>query len=493
MPGLRHSRQAVYLAAAFFSIVLSCWASLRAYVINPDAICYLQSAEAMADSFQSAIHLCAQAKWPWYSALIYAVSKLSTFSYLISAQVIDGVFSFMTVMAFLLIVNTLTTSTRVLWFAALSILLLHEFNAVREYIIRDHGFWAFYLFSIFFLLRYVRHSRGLDAIFWSVSMLLASLFRIEGMIFLLFTPFFIALVSDQPFTRRLKEFFQLNVLLIVGMVFLISWLMLHPDQYLGRLPEIKQHVLQAVSHVTERFQQNKATVAQHLLSEYATHDAGVLLFLWMTVWYFWSVINNLSLVYAVMVAYAWLRVRFDFSVNRVLWNYVFLNVLITAVFLAENMFLSKRYLLALSLTLLVWVPFALNRLWENRRQAFYVVIILMAMFSVSGIFDFGYSKKYIRDAGEWLRKNTPSDAKIYSNNLQVMYYTQRFGNTIFIKEKEFSHLVLQESEREKFDYLALRLNRTKDQDDTQLIKELGTPAEVFANKRGDRVSIYKIH
>ena len=75
-----------------------------------------------------------------------------------------------------------------MWFALGVILLSHQFNSVRQYIVRDHGFWAFYLVSLYFLLKYVEDVSWKNALAWSASLLMATLFRIEGAIFLLTLP-----------------------------------------------------------------------------------------------------------------------------------------------------------------------------------------------------------------------------------------------------------------------------------------------------------------
>lgn len=150
MYGVMQQRFVLFTFVTFISVILSIWAAIKTSVINPDAICYLQSAAEIEKGFSSAIHLCEQAKWPFYSALIFSVTKLAHVSYLASAFSLNGLFSLLTVIAFIMIVNALSKSMRVLWLASVVILLAHEFNSIRTDIARDHGFWAFYLFSLFF-------------------------------------------------------------------------------------------------------------------------------------------------------------------------------------------------------------------------------------------------------------------------------------------------------------------------------------------------------
>jgi hypothetical protein len=241
------------------------------------------------------------------------------------------------------------------------------------------------------------------------------------------------------------------------------------------------------------------SLGQYVLSPYSARDSSMILVLMLVVWYVLSVCLNLSPIYAVLVVYAWVRklATFDKSTQWVLWSYVFINLAITFVFLTENMFLAKRYLIALSLALMLWVPFALDHLIETRRRIKWLLpttISLMVLTALGGIFDFGYSKAYVRDSGEWLAIHAPQSAKIYSNDLQVMYYSKHFGDDLFIQSNQFASIAqLNNQAWKNFDYIALHLyakNKTQNVSITNAITL--TPANVFANKRGDQVIIYQV-
>jgi len=207
----------IYVTAAVASILLSLWIACRESVINPDAICYLLSAQAVGSTgIRGAMNLCGQASWPFYSALIYGFARISQFSYTASAYLLDGIFSCISVTAFILIVKELGATRRVMWLAALVILCSHEFISTREYIVRDHGFWAFYLVSLFFMLRYAQRPKWITALAWSASLLTATLFRIEGAFFLLALPFVSWFVSSNSLRQRTIHFCLLNLLTVLS-------------------------------------------------------------------------------------------------------------------------------------------------------------------------------------------------------------------------------------------------------------------------------------
>jgi hypothetical protein len=495
--------KAVYLFAIGASLLLSWWLCYRETVINSDAICYLLSAKAIgAAGLRPAMQLCGQAQWPFYSFLLYGLAQFSHLPSLTAAYLIDGLFSTLSVLTFILIVKELLLSstkiqhaTRILWLAAFVILLAHTFNSVRVYIVRDHGFWTFYLGSLFFLLRFFRLPRWKYALAWNFCLLIAALFRIEGVVFLLAIPFFALLL---PLKHQAKCFFMLNTPTILIAIALGAWLFVHPQAFaqLGRLPEVFQQLQHGIVMLGERYQANKVALVQHVLTPDSAREAGLILFLTLFAAYLVNVIANLSIPYLLLVLYAWWHraAAFHKGVVWLLSSYLMVNVAVTLTFYIERLFLSKRYLIALSLVLMLWVPFALNTLWQERRRLLLgLAALFIAAAGVSSIIDFGYSKSYIHDAGNWLAANVPAQAALYANDGLVMYYSGHFGDSIFTQMPKYAKLEkIAHGQWKHYDYLALRLNKHAKEETTVLQEINRQPIKIFSNVRGDKVIIYQV-
>ncbi|MCD6038647.1 MAG: hypothetical protein K0S27_47 [Gammaproteobacteria bacterium] len=493
----------VYWVAAFFSLLLSIWIASQETVINPDAICYLQSAAIIKQGIHAAMNLCPQAKWPFYSLLIAGVVSITKLSYVVAAYAVDSIFSLITVLAFIAIVAFIAGEKKayssIRWVAAFVILLAHEFNAVKAYIIRDHGFWGFYLLSILFLLYYFHEPRWRYALAWSISLLVATLFRIEGAIFLLAIPFITFFESKKNIIIRCKVFFQLNSMTwLVGLA-MSAWFLFHPSYSSGRLSELQFQLLHGMMFFEQNFQLKTAGF-MNVLGNNGARDASLVLILTLLAWYVLSVIANLSWIYSALFIYSgWKKLLVTTPATRwILWSYILINVAVTALFLGQNMFLSKRYLIALSLVLMLWVPFALIYLmqrWRQKKWPLIVVLLCIVFSSLGGIFNFGYSKRYVQEAGRWLAVNVPQHAVVYSNDLQVMYYSCHFGNQIFDKAQAFSTLeTIAHGRWKKYDYLALRIDQKELSSASGVLQEINlTPIQIFHNKRGDQVRIYRGH
>jgi hypothetical protein len=488
------------MTAALISIILSCGIMSQMVLLNPDAICYLQSAEAVSLGLAKVMSLCDQSQWPFYSFLIAGFAKITTLSYEHAAFVLNGLFSLFTVLMFIRIVAFFSDKRNILWLAALVILFAHELNSFKQDIIRDHGFWFFYLSSIFFLLQYFKQKKQLYALCFSISLLFATLFRIEGAIFLLFLPCLAWFDAKQSFGARWNSFLWLNSpVLLIAIILLIANI-LHPNMPLGRLYELYQRFQPShfYSSVLEHYTALADGLGNAVLGR-SENNRYLIYFFTLVVWYASIVISVLSLGYTILFIYALTKklLPLDRSTCLVLVGYITINVLVTFIFLVENQFLSKRYIYALALTLMLWVPFSLDYLikqYQSHKWLVIFVLFSLAMYGVGGLFHFGHSKQYIRDAGDWLNSQIPKAAVIYSNDYQVMYYSHHFGNEIFIKQHEFADLSrLYNGKWKQYDYLAIRLNKKMLTTYATLLNEIkNKPIIVFSRPHDeDEVRIYR--
>ena len=501
----KHQTQ-IYLFAVMASLLISFWFGYRENLINPDGICYLLSSQAVGMlSMKQAMHFCPQAQWPLYSTLIYGLTQVTHFSPLMAANILNGFFSLFTVLVFILIIKELGASSRVMLLAALVILFQHQLNVLRDDIIRDHGFWTFYLSSIYFLLRYFKQPKLQMAFAWNMSLVIATLFRIEGAIFLLLMPFIAWFMSQYSFKKRVKMFVSLNLMTLFVGIMIAVWFLFHPQEslnQLGRVNEIIAQMQNGVSLLWNRYDDVRNGLMRYILSPESTTDAGPLVILLWLSWYLYNVTITLSLVYAVLVIYAWKNKIFADKPREamILRGYLLINFVVTFIFLAEHLFVSKRYLMALVLTLSLWIPFALDHLvakWSSIRHRLFLslCIVMMCISFLSSLIHFGYSKRYIEDAGNWIAKSVPAEASLYANDMQLIYYTHHFGMHLFEILPQYLNIqTISHGQWKQYDYLALRLGTQETNKMMALLNELSglKPVKEFRNKRGNRVVIYQI-
>lgn len=465
--------------------------------MNPDGICYLQSASIlMNQGIHAAREVCGQAAWPFYDILIAGMARFFHFSIIFSANSLNGFFSLLSVLFFVTIIRQLTPDKKIHWLGALTILIAHSFNVLRPDVIRDHGYWAFYLLSISLLLKFFSEKtltrRLLLSGLWSISLIFATLFRVEGALFLLFLPLSVFLNTQKNILQRTYYFLQLSYFMVCLVFILMIWWMIHPDVSLGRLSEVRDQLLHGPIFIWSHFQITATALGRYVLSIYAVHDAPFILFDMLVAWYVVNVIGNLTIVFSAFILFAWIKKITHWKMDQrlVIWSYVVINVAITFLFLVENMFLAKRYLIALSLTLMIWVPFALATLikqWEKKRWLLFLLIFSLFFVSIGGIVQFGPNKKYIRQAGDWVQNHATAQEKIYSNNEQLLYYS---GHFVFAQESLEN--LFKNHHWQKYDWLALQVTP----ENMHLIKRIlpFQPIQIFYDHRRkkNRVWIYQL-
>jgi hypothetical protein len=377
-------------------------------------------------------------------------------------------------------------------------------NEYRSFVIRDFGYWAFCLVALAWFLRYLRAPRVGTAVAWGASIVLATLFRIEGLVILVLLPFALLLRPGVPFAARCGQVAAAQAVLLTLLCALAAWTLFGlPIEQTGRLTEPIQWVQQFGRQLTGGFQQKAAALGQAILNQYSTSYAmwGVLAVLLVIL--VGKTIGTLTPLYTLLALHAW-RGRLGplpAGTGRVLGWLVLVQTAILVGFLANNFFLTGRFAMAWALTVMLLVPFSLVRLHElwlrrdaearRKRWLFPAVCAVLLVMAVDGL-TFGSSKAYIRDAGLWLKERAPAEAKIHSNSRIVTFYAAKRGADWargFTWEETAA--LLQDGSWRNYDYLAVAVDRKHPERAEALAAKLGrAPAARFDNGRGDQVLVF---
>ena len=164
----------IRISAVVVSLLISLITILFPDTPNDDAYVYIKTAEIfLAEGPLAAFKNYA---WASYSILTAFFSQLG-FSLFTAAFVINALFYALLVHSFLSIVKLIDDSRQVMLLAALCILLYPQLNEYRYLVIRDVGFWALSLFSLWQLLLYDMNRAIVHAITFSLALMIAATFR----------------------------------------------------------------------------------------------------------------------------------------------------------------------------------------------------------------------------------------------------------------------------------------------------------------------------
>lgn len=488
-----YSLRATYLLGFLISLFFS-FVALKNVVINPDGLCYVLSAEKFQmGSLKEAMGFCTQANWPFYAILLAVISPLLHLSLEQSAYLLNAIFDAGIIIVFMMVLRLLTTHPRIILLGLFTIVCAHDFNSVRDNIIRDHGYWLFQLLSLFFLLRYIKEQRLFFAINWAIALLVASLFRIEGLVFFGLLPAFL-LFSEK---NQLKRFFTLAAPLLL-LLLIMPALYFFYGGFTERVAVSFYKMQHSLELIANQFSLIKNTLTSNILTQDSLRDATLVALLLLIVWYLITAMSQLSWVYTGLILFAGkikLPIKKDHLI--VLIGYLLVNLIITSAFFAIHLFLSKRYLMAQSFILMLFVPFAVNYIIENKtiplRKSLLTIIfawVLLANFHV--IFWKKIPHYYLREAGSWIGQFIPANQSIFSNDEVVLYYANRNKNDLFKTMERYDNMAISHLPLEQFQYLAIN---TKKNNADKLLKMMRDQQAVlvnkFSNQKGQELLLYR--
>ena len=489
--------------AVVVSLVLSAWRLTQDPVINDDGILYMRAAEAiLAGGWRSGLAIYS---WPFYAWLVALLHQATGLGLEAAAHALDFALQALTVWAFITVVRALGGDRRVMIAAALIILVHPPLNDYRSFVIRDFGYWAFYLIALGCLVRHVKVPGVVPALAWGVSMVLATLFRIEGLVILFLAPLALLVLPDRSFAARCGQFAIAQLVALALLVALAGWSLAGaPLEQAGRLTEPMLWLQQFAAQLAGGFRDKAAALAQSVLNRYSSHYAMAGVFAILAVILVGKAIGALTPLYALLGLHAW-RGRLvppSAGTGRVLTWLVLVQIAILVGFLVNNFFLVQRNAVALALTVMLVVPFSVVALYDRWlaratgaravRWLFPAVCVVLLAMAVDGLYSFGPSKSYLREAGLWLKTRAAPASKVHAGNAIVAYYAGRADEQQgrMFSWEETAALLKGQSWRE-YDYFAVAVGRAHPERAQALAAGLGrSPVARFANGRGDQLLVF---
>lgn len=479
--------------------------------ISDDSVLYFEFAKRVASGdIEHALQLY---QWPAYPFIIAYVHKLTGLTIHHAAQVLNTVFMCITMASFIQLIRMLG-GTQLTMLAGGLLLLSNQYivGDVLPMLIRDQGFWAFFLTSLVSFLEFIRKPNHKTAIAWQLSAFTAALFRVEGIIYLLVLPFYT--LVDTSISKKLSERIKVFVLASLPTIILvlIGSCLLHLSSSfqldaLGRLRELISPNL--ISEHIALFLIRSEAMSDMVLGRFLDEYAHMSLVLTLLVIVIVKIANATGIITLLLGTYS-LNWRHKFkdtqAVNLLLFTAIlsFINayLIITKVFV-----LSGRYVIPLALIIMVFASFGLSRLFNCEvrqfRQSRLVRIVLWSIiaFCVLSLLNNILPKKegynYEQDAVSWAINQTSSNSEIFYNTPRMRHYAK----VPFVsRQYDTWQYALDEikSERFKEDYTALVISIDGDLEqkirllvkalpDFQLVNEFSNPTNkkkvvVFLNK-----------
>lgn len=486
----------LYLLAALGSVLMTLLMALYMQPIDPDGFIYLKTAQIFsAHGLSVAMHAY---NWPFYSILISWVHTIFHISYLNAAGVLNIVLDTVAVVAFLALVKELGGSKRTQVIAILVILFFAYLNHLRNDVLRDHGYYAFGLLAILFLMKYGQSFKWKHAIGWGICIILAALFRIEGAILILFLPLILFFKPGLKFKQRI--WVMIKVYAVAGLA-VCGWALFHGHTGQGKIIGVTREFQDGLNTIVHYWPIKKAVISEHIftMSSSSRHSSSLFLTGGLIALFIAVIAYTLGFLYTVLFGYAVKQkiIKTAWSKKAVLYWAMVVNAAIAVIFMLQRFFLVNRYVGLLCFLMLLFMPFVLDKLYSNWRNKvpsltgsrwfFPLVIVAWLIVAISSVGYFGTSKAYLVKAGFWIKHNTAQNIKLYTNEQQFSFYTDR---NVVVDQNDSD---LYKQNLKQYDYLVFSVSRHDAVAEARLFKFANRkPIKEFVNNRGDKIFIFKL-
>ncbi|MFC1665205.1 ArnT family glycosyltransferase [Pseudomonadota bacterium] len=491
----------IVLLSVLSSIFISAWCVYLDPVINNDGIQYIKAAQHIVDGQFS--NLLTTYKWPFYPFLIAQVQQFIPVNIEFAAHIVNAGLAVLLVIAFLGLVYELGGNKKTIIAAAVIILLYPSVNELRSEVIRDIGYVAFYLYAIAFLLRYFKTNQKKHLYGWLACMTLSILFRIEGATLLFAWPIVKLLLMEKSQKRNvLLCLFSLAGLLVLVLLFLL-WSSNNLYQPEANLSDgIFVYLSEAANQIIVEIDNRISSLQRNFLGKFSAKYAFIVYIFTLLLVLCAEIIATITIFHFILsIVSIKSNLALQISTERLTISFLIgINLVTLLFFTSVRLFLTDRYTLSLSIVLLALSPFAiiyflnLEYKTQTRKHWAYIVIFLFLIgLGVDGLSD-TTNKRFVKQAGLWLKTQSPPNEKLLTNSRILAYYSNHNTEGHW-KEFHWSGVweKIYKKKWREYDYLAIRI-RTDD-----LVAQEGVrdriklkPYKIFTNPHGESLLIYKL-
>jgi hypothetical protein len=509
LKNLVSERYTPYITTFILSLAFSCLAISTDNLLNHDAVLFMNSAkvylrEGMAALFE-VFH------WPFYSWCVAVAHQALWFSHIEqTAHFINALFIGATCILFIRIYEEITEGEGSLWAAAILVLTLVGINKYRADVMKDFGYWCFYLAGFYSLLRYYKRPSLAAATGWQIFTILAFLFRIEGIVIIIFGPLAMFL-KKIPIKERLVQAASLYAVYAVGLIAAIAVVLLTDVVDFGvrasRLSSLWSYI--DIGSLVDSYSAAAMKLGEIYWYEGAHskhHDVLIVVYAFTLLAYVSvRIVGCLGFPYFVVLGFGVFKKRIVLSeYNRIILYFAAFLFLFFVVYMIKGPVLSSRYTTSLVFMLLLLLGQVVERFIPNinsskhKRKIWAVIILFLFLRTADSIISIqGDSKDYILDAGYWVKDNTAHTVPVYSNYYKALYYTDR--DRSLRNRIEFEEMVsaIRSGSIVPSALLVIHVHQENSESYQPRIDELVAAGKIghkteFANRDGDKLIIYEV-
>jgi hypothetical protein len=472
--------------------------------INGDSVLYLEAAKFFSQgNWHEGF---AVFPWPLYSLCIVAVHKITTLAIHPSAQLLNVLFFALATHGFVKLIR-FAGGKQAQLIAGLLIWLSAQYmiGGVLEMLMRDEGFWAFYLLAIAAFIRFAQTQQLRHALCWQVMIIVATLFRVEGLFFLCLLPLFCVCQTQFSPAQRFKHWFfanSLNLMMVASVTLVFISQPQLSIQALGRLNEFLS--LDIWSQFTLKLMSQSQVMANQVLGSYLDEFALPGLLLTFT---YIIVVKTISTTGPIQLGLAWCGIKqrrslMEPTAYQVLNLSAMIALLNAALIIVKVFVLSGRYITSLAMILMVYASFYLAKwLHENataKMQPWRMTLLIsVILLSLLGIFKNVWPKQtgynFQQEAVAWV-ESQPNPKKVFYDDSRARFYAHQPFSGTWDSNQTVLEAAIRDQSILQYDYLFVTSNSKNVQSEDLVRSKLPQYMVVkrfFPAKQQKHIVIYK--
>lgn len=416
--------QAIFLLVFIIIVIFS-----NIDYVNRDSYVYLKQASFFYDgNFTEAFQVY---NWPFFSFLIAIVSKFLFIELKTSAHLISGIFTLITSLSLVKIAKLVTKSRYIEFYTFLIILSsTYIIGGYLPMIIRDHGYWAFFILSVFYFLKFI-DSNNQSYYFVSILFIvIAFFFRLEAFVFLFYFLSF-NFINKAKLSTIYKNYIYFFIFIFLCFLAYLSFFTVN-DKFLGVIDKTLNffgNFFKPIELNANDFFLNSLIEDNNLLIKFAIYILITLK----------KIILGLGFIAIFLFIYSGLNNKFSYLFS----NFKYLNVLLaisTLSFfigffhLVSTNILATRYIVSGFLTLIPILGFLLKNFYSKKTN-YYLSIVLKYFISILifiNIFtNLFINKEDFKKVSEFLENEIyPKSTNIFTNDVRIIVAGNLLKNNI---------------------------------------------------------------
>ena len=409
--------------------------------INDDSVLYFEMARLFSiGEWKQGIALF---NWPLYPALISSIHQITNLEIQTSAQILNVIFFAITTYSFISLIK-LAGGNKITIICGGFLLLSSAYivGDVLPMLLRDQGFWAMFLTSLVYFIKFYRDKKLNYALLWQICAILAVLFRIEAITYLVCLPLLVFTESQYSIKQKFKYYSQLNLLSIVALMIIASALVISPSVHLndfGRIQEVVTIFPRMLNDVTQAFIAKANIMNKEVLSSFLDDYGMTGLIVTLASILIAKILKLLGLPILAIFALSHLNRQhanasqlISQDCRQILYWTLILTVINACVIIASVFVLSGRYIIALGLIFIIFAAFhfsvLVESLFRKKIKKTWQKILLLIIFSwltlstIKNILPKSEGYNFEQNAVAYLKKQKIPNEKVFFVTPRSRYF-----------------------------------------------------------------------